>query len=236
MPTERDSGNGRGSRRARALLVALALAVGVVGGVMAATRDAESTRAVRTVPTPAASTRWPVETLEDWLTFADQVSTMSVVAERQLPIDERTKRIGEGPVGREVTAVIRSTLWAFDDDRVVRGTIRFRTWGWVLHDGELLPVVPEGEERLEVGDEVVAPLMRTPEGEFAPIAPQTVLQLVDGRIASAEGQAARNLPALRDLHGHGVEELGTLLRRVEVDPRLRRLDPQARAAEIRSRG
>ncbi|MDW8339676.1 MAG: hypothetical protein RMM28_11115, partial [Thermoleophilia bacterium] len=173
------------------------------------------------------------ESPEDWVTFADQISTLTVVAERQLPIDERARRVGEGPVGREVTAVVRSTLWAHDPTRVVRGPIRFKTWGWVLRDRELIPVVPYGEVRLRVGDEVVAPLMRTPEGEFGPVAPHAVLHLVDGRIR-LEDEQARAYPGLRELDLRSLREIAARLAALEVDPRLRELDPDARADAVRS--
>lgn len=235
MRTENRSGSRHGLPSARAALVGLALAVALVGGALALTRDRErGAYGERAVVTAPASTRWPAESLEDWVTFADQISTMTVVAERQLPLDERTVRIGEGLVGREVTAVIRSTLWAYHPQRVIRGTTRFRTWGWWLHDGELVPVIPEDEVRLEVGDEIVAPLMRTPEGDWAPVVPHAVLHLDDGRIELGEGQA-RALPRLRDLHRRTVDELAARLQMVRVDPRLRELAPDARAEAVRAR-
>lgn len=235
MRTERRPGSERGLPSARAALVGLALAVALGGGAFALTRDAErGASGERAVVSAPASTRWPAESLEDWVTFADQISTMTVVGERQLPLDERTVRVGEGLVGREVTAVIRSTLWVHDPQRVIRGTTRFRTWGWWLHDGELVPVVPEDEVRLEVGDEIVAPLMRTPEGDGAPVVPHAVLHLADGRIELRESQA-RALPRLRDLHRRTVDELAARVQEVRVDPRLRELAPDARAEAVRSR-
>ncbi|GIU95640.1 MAG: hypothetical protein KatS3mg012_2097 [Gaiellaceae bacterium] len=221
------------ARRAR--IASVALALGVLGcAIVLASSDGRPESHAPMIVGAAASTRWPAESLEDWATFADQISTLTIVGERRLPLDERTKRIGEGPVGREVTAVIRSTLWAYDPARVVRGVIRFRSWGWVLHDGEFTPVVPDGEDRLEVGDEVLAPLMRAPEGEFAPIAPHTVLHLHEGRVRLGDSQA-RLHSALRELDQRSPEEVAELVASLEVDPRLRRLDPEARAQELASR-
>jgi hypothetical protein len=85
----------------------------------------------------SSSARWPAETLVDWVGFADQVSVLEIVSERQLPLQPEVEAIGEGYVGREVVGRIESTFWRRDRAPMASDTVSLRVWGWIAHAHEL---------------------------------------------------------------------------------------------------
>lgn len=215
-----------------AVLVAGAMAA--VVGVARAFVGGDAVPA-RTVVVASASTRWPADALRDWADFADQVSVLRVVSEKQLPPTEDVVATGEGLVGRSVTARIESTIWRNPGSPAVDGVVTFTTWGWVAHDGQLTPMVDSSSVRIEVGDRVLAPLLLAPEGAWAPLSPGSVIHLVGGRTAFADPQR-RSAPQLAEtLGGRTPNDVGELLASTPPRPdasALRRLDADARATEL----
>lgn len=213
-----------------------AVAVASVVVVLSVMRSlSDETESARSIVTGSASTRWPVDTLRDWADFGDQLSIIRIESEAQLPLSQHVVENGEGVVARNVTARIEQTLWRNSGSPQVEGAITFGTWGWVAHDGVLTPATDDSSIRLEVGDRVLAPLLLTPEGSWGPLAPGSVVLIVNGRTAFADRQR-REFPELaKSLDQRTPQDVATLL--ASVPPRanaaaLRRLDPDERARAL----
>lgn len=220
----------------------IALATVFIGGVvvlaavgLALGPDKKGSGTPRQLVVSSASLRWPSRTPRDWVDFADQVSVLRVLSEKQLALEPQVVSTGEGSVGREVTAVIESTVWAYPGSPSISGEVTFRTWGWVLHDGRLTPTVDVHSDRLEVGDRVVAPLIRAPESEWGPLAPSAVIEIIGGRTHLSTSQAA-GIPEIRTIFdGKTPDEIASLLRATTPTGNqddLRKLDPDARVDAV----
>jgi hypothetical protein len=226
----------RPSVSGRALVLLVAAGVAVAAAVaLGVTRLGESRETARDLAMSSASYRWPVDTLRDWTDFADQLSVLRIESERQLPRSQDVVATGEGMVGRMVTARIEETLWRSPGSPAASGRITFGTWGWVAKREALIPTVDSSSDRLEVGDRVLAALLLTPEGSWAPLTPSSTIRLVDGRTVFAARQR-RSLPALAGALD-GITPRAAADRLAAVEPRpdaaaLRRLDPDERAREL----
>jgi len=99
--------------------------------------------------------------LEDWVSFADQLSVIEVLSERERG-DRGEEAIAsrEGPVSRIITVEIGETVWWNSEVRDVpeTGVIELGAMGWNLKDGKLTNLVGENAARLEVGGRYVVPL------------------------------------------------------------------------------
>ena len=186
----------------------------------------------------AASYRWPTETLRDWVDFADQVSVLRVTAERKLPPTEDVVENGEGYLGRSITAVVESTVWRYPGSPRAGDVVSMRDWGWAVGDGKLTPMVDSDSIRLEVGDRVLAALLRTPEGEWATVNPATAYRLRNGRTALAPRQKRARRALVLAVDGKTPVEIAAHLD--ETTPSadrgyLRSLDPDARRRYLNDR-
>jgi hypothetical protein len=95
------------------------------------------------------------ETLRDWVSFFDALSTVKVVRERRTgPL---TDPDGAGVVGRRVTVKVKRTRWRRPGAPEAPRRFSFIDWGWWQHkDGSLEPLRQCGETRLEVGAKYLA--------------------------------------------------------------------------------
>jgi hypothetical protein len=222
------------SGRALVLLVAAAVAVAAAVTLDAA-RLGEGREAARDLAVSSASYRWPVYTLRDWTDFADQLSVLRIESERQLPRSQDVVATGEGTVGRMVTARIEETLWRSPGSPTAPERITFGTWGWVAKRETLIPTTDSSSDRLAVGDRVLAALLLTPEGSWAPLSPSSTIRLVAGRTLFA-ARRRRSLPALAGALD-GITPRAAADRLAAVEPRpdgaaFRRLDADERARAL----
>lgn len=220
------------SRKILYPVVAVASVVAVLATVRSLSDEAASSGSI---VTGSATTRWPVDTLRDWADFADQLSIIRIESEEQLPLSQHVVDNGEGVVARNVTARIERTLWQNPGSPHVDGVITFGTWGWVAHDGVLTPATDDSSVRLEVGDRVLAPLLLTPEGSWGPLAPSTVVPIINRRAAFGDLQRRSSPELANALDGRMPEDVAALLASVPPRPNaaaLRRLDADARAREL----
>lgn len=179
--------------------------------------------------------RWPAETLVDWVGFADQVSVVTIESERQLSLTPDVVEIGEGYVGREVTARIEKTIWSRPQAASVAGKVRLRVAGWAAHDRELRPFAHGDGPRIEVGERFIAALLKSPEGEWSLLSAGAAIPL-RGTGAELIDRQKRALPEIASaLDGKDVQAIAKIL--VEVEPeslasKHSGLDADARAALV----
>lgn len=172
--------------------------------------------------------RWSSDTLRDWVSYADQLSVISVTAERELPPPE----VGTsgGYTGRETTISIERTLWRRPQAPRAAGSVVVTDFGWLETEGVRREATIEGGVRLDVGQRYLAPLVLTDEGEWAMFSPRAVLPLQQERTTSRV-DAGTPSPAVRGLASKSAEQAGQTLRDTEPFAAAvanGRLGPQAR--------
>lgn len=181
----------------------------------------------------------PSATLEDWVSYADQVSAVTVVAEHQLPLGPDELANAEGSVARTVTLEIERTLWRRPGAPRAQRRVTFDTWGWRLHEGRMTPM-NQGGARLEVGRRYVLPLVLfTFEGEEGwgvladgdanfPLGGSTI---VDGQVERPAKPGSDPYPGLEVFTGVTLDAFAARLARTKADPLAAKyadLDPLAR--------
>jgi hypothetical protein len=162
------------------------------------------------------SDRFPSETLTDWASYADQLSVVTVVDERELAPPSEVVERGEGYVGRVVTLRIEQTLWHRRGGPTARGDVSTTVQGWVLQDGERRPFAVAGGPRLEVGGRYLAPLVHV-QGEWVPLGIGATLPL-DGDVATTSGVAGHPSAIGEAMRGKAVTDVAELLAATPADP------------------
>ena len=77
------------------------------------------------------SDRYPSDTAEDWVTYADHVVVARAASEVENPPDRSEVELGEGIVGRNVQMVVQQVLWSAPDAPQAAPTSWDRTsMGW----------------------------------------------------------------------------------------------------------
>jgi hypothetical protein len=196
----------------------------------------------------AATDRFPSETFEDWITFADFVAIASVVGEEEIPPPVEVLAEGEGYIGRKVDVNVdfENILWLrennpdwFEEDEVV-------TWGWTLKEGAQLPFGIWGSPRLEVGQQYIIPFVLATD-ESGGLPEWTALSSVaafpyDGEFITTEGIIGGvPTPLLEEAEGLTAQALASQLQlaasQSSLDTKYANLDPDARVmAVMRERG
>jgi hypothetical protein len=186
-----------------------------------------------------SDTALPGATLEHWVSYADQVSVVTVVAERQLPLGPEELAHDEGYVARTVTLEIERTIWRRPEAPQADHRVTFDTWGWTLHEGRMAPMI-QGGARLEVGHRYVLPLVLfTFEGETGwgvlndgdanlPLDGSTI---ADGQVERPSKPGSDAYPGVEVLKGVTLEVFAERLAATEPDPLAVKhadLDPVAR--------
>lgn len=177
-----------------------------------------------------ASSDFPAESLEDWVTYANQVSVIAVTGERELPRDPEVVKNGEGYIERAIRLTILDTIWRRSPSDVIDGEIEIVAWGWALKDGVKHPFGVDDGPRLEVGSKYLMPLINLGGKEWAapndasifPVEPSNRL----GRTRSALNSSAGGKP---------IAEVKTILAETRPDPRAEKygtLPPRERARAV----
>jgi hypothetical protein len=185
-----------------------------------------------------ASGRFLDESYSDWVSFADQLSVFSVVAEEEeTPAPEVVER-GEGYISRTVTLRIERTLWRRRGAPAAHGRIRVITAGWILEGGERHPYAIWGGPRLEVGMRYLAPLVRAPRDgvDWTPLSDGSTLPLTGNAITVA-GVVGVPSAIAASLNGRSPDEVAAIVDRTPPDPVAEKyadLDPDARVQAVLS--
>jgi len=114
----------------------------------------------------------------DWISFADQVSTVSILEEDVQPVP---KDAIEGSVPAVLTLRVDNTLWMASgarSDKAIEpgGTVQVFSDGYWLKEGELFPVRSEDGPRLEVGSTYLVALFED-DGQYGLLTSDSVFEL-----------------------------------------------------------
>lgn len=189
----------------------------------------------------AGGGRFPAQTLQDWVSYADHVAVYTVVAEREIPPSPEELARGEGLVGREVTLRVDGVLWRAPRAPALPAALRMTAPGWVLSDGRRRRMEPDGAPRVAPGERYVAPLARVEDApgapEWSPLSAGAQLPLEGDTVGEPAGPATE---LERTVAGRSPGELRAALHRQAPDPRAgryRHLRPAERIrAVLRERG
>jgi len=228
----------RNNSRWYALLSSLTLVIALIGCT-------SSNNTETTTTSGSAYTRLPSDDVEDIVTYADQVSVFSVIAEREIEPPPEVYERGEGYLGREITIRIEDTLWSRGVIANAEGDIDLKVQGWVMHENIRRPIQFNGAPRLELGNTYVGPLVWLTgdpfgDGEWVGYTSGANIQVINER--TAEPDLATN-PRFEDiaitLGGKSISELEQILNNTPPDRfsiQHADLDPESRwSAATRSK-
>lgn len=213
--------------------VGICVCVGAIAGPWLAQKSDHGAPS-RHIARLASYPRWPAESLVDWAGFADQVSVISIVSERQLPMEPDVIATGEGLVGRVVGVRIESTVWSRPGAPSVSGTVELPVDGWIAHDHKLIPAAEQDSARPEVGDRAIVPLVQTPQGLWSLLASTAIVPLTARGAAPVATAAAAGAAKLRGLDVPQVAALLAATRPSSIAAKYQNLDPDARATAVRN--
>lgn len=163
----------------------------------------------------AVDFRLPTDTLTHWVSYADQLSVVEVVAEeRRWPPPPTSGAPPDEYVGRRVDVRVGESPWRRPDAPVAPDRLSFVTDGWSIRGGFAPVTIGEGP-RLEVGRLYLMGLVRYDEGDWGPFPRATLPLGPDGRLVKTCSQG----PTLTALFGVTVAEAGRILSETAPDPR-----------------
>jgi predicted small lipoprotein YifL len=186
----------------------------------------------------------PGETLEEWVSYGDQLSVISVLDATQPKPWPAYKNSG-GLAGRQVTVRVERTLWRRPGaPHAPAGRFRFTVWGWMWENdqdphSERRPILEEGAPRMQPGRRYLALLVRM-RGQWNPIRGTAVMTLAPDDRITAEVETGDLTPGAGALRGKTIAQAGALLAATKPDPlaaRFADLPPQRRLQAVaRERG
>jgi hypothetical protein len=173
------------------------------------------TREADSVVTGSADERFIADSLTDWVSFADQVSVVQVIAERELPRAPGSA-VSEGYLARQIDLKITSSVWSRGTPRA-SGVISIPAWGWILHDGKPQRFTVEGAPWVEVGQTLILPLVELDGVGWSMLATTAAFRLdANGAVLADTGRVQSS--ALRELAGRTPDEVRVRLATVPQYP------------------
>lgn len=158
----------------------------------------------------AADVIIPNQSLTDWVSYANQVSVVTVLSEAEIepPPEVRARR--EGYIGRTVVLRIDDTLWTAPGVSAVQGQISMTVIGWHLKGARKIPF----GGRLEVGTTYVMPIASI-KGQWADASVTAPVPTAGLLVA---GSAKDGTAWTRELAGVSLSALSARLAATPPDP------------------
>jgi hypothetical protein len=179
-----------------------------------------------------SSDRAPNSTLQDWVSYADEVVVANVTAEKELPASA-DPAANAGYFGRVASFHVERRLWHRRGAPSAPSTFDLVVTGWGGPDRR--PVAADGV-RVEVGRSYLIPMARFAEngtvvGSWAPLSASAFVPWTGSAVAPV-GDAHR---AVTPLTGDTPEQISAELARTTPDPLAEKhasLDPAARVQAV----
>jgi hypothetical protein len=162
----------------------------------------------------------PGQTLEDWVSYGDQLSVISVTDEREAGLMSASTK-SKGVVTREVELTLRRTLWRRAGAPRADRRFRVDVLGWSYRGDRDSPtarskLVEEHAPRLEVGHRYLAVLVRLG-GDWTPLRGSAVMTL-SGNVVTSEVIEGEPEPAASRLRGATLAQAAALVSSTPPDP------------------
>lgn len=184
-----------------------------------------------------AEGRFPDDSAQAWVTYADHLVSFTVRSERDRMIPHDNP--DEGMVGRVLRVDVSPPLWSRSGAPTAPTSAEFAAMGWVLHDGARTEFAARGAPRLEVGETYVAPFVRLANGAWIPLTGDAIIPVRKGILGHGErkgGLGEHSVAAQVD--GQRLAEFVRTLERTGPDPfaaGVKTADPEKRARIIAKR-
>lgn len=188
----------------RVVLVLLLLAA-------ASCADTRSPAASSPVQRLHADYAFPVDTLEDWVTYGDAFVTFTIVKIEAIPLSDDDEGRSEGVLSSsQLTAQIEDSLWTRPGAEPMPPSVAFTWLTSVRSGGQDRPAVDNNGQMLEVGRRYVGLFARVDSEHWQPVTGETMARIeADDRVAVPDHAPPTTAQALID--GRAVSEVGELL-------------------------
>ena len=168
------------------------------------------TTAVPAEVTESLSLHIPNGSLTDWVSYAHQVSVVSVLSEAEIEPPPEVRERKEGYIGRTVTVRIEDTVWSAPGAEPLAGELTMRVLGWHLKGERKIPF----GGRLVVGSRYLLPIASI-KGNWAGMTVGNPVLLEDARVTMGLGQAKT---WIKELAGVSLVDLQKRLAATPADP------------------
>jgi hypothetical protein len=156
---------------------------------------------------------FPVDTLEDWVTYGDAFVTFTIIKVEPIPLSKEDAELTEGVlVSSHLTAQIEEIHWTRPGASPIPSAITFTWLTSVRRDGQDRPAVTNYGQVLEAANRYVGVFSRMDSDQWQPVAAETMagfgangLVVVPRQALPSSGQAA--------IDGKSASEVGELLSR-----------------------
>jgi hypothetical protein len=165
---------------------------------------------------------FPADSLTDWVSYAVQISSVTVLNEREISPPASVYENGEGYIGRTVTLAVGKTFWMSPSGGAAPTEIDITVAGWVLQGGRRAFFALERSPRLEVGGQYTIPLVIAPsatgESQWAPLSTESLLERPGDLVATQDVHARGHSAVAQSLSGIGDVELQRTFMNTAPDP------------------
>lgn len=154
---------------------------------------------------------FPVDTLQDWVTYGDVFVTFTVTKAEPVPLSKEDAERSEGVLTESyLTAEIEEIHWTHPGASSIPPAVTFTWLAGVRTAGRDIPAVTNSGQVLEVGNRYVGLFYRMDSDRWRPLASETLagvgpdgLVVVPNRAPSSSSQAS--------IDGKSASEVGELL-------------------------
>ena len=217
---------------------------GVGCGGRAANRDAGAPIGSSDIVVGTGEDLMPADTLVDWVSYAEQVSAVTILDEREIPPPASVRDRKEGYIGRWVKVRVDEVFWTSPGATTPGASaevMELVVAGWVLRGDKKITFALEESPRLEVGGRYVIPLFtylrpvpaeaeepvtsrrdastERLEPAWSPLSVRTPFAVPGDAIAVADVTARGNSPLAQELSRLSEADLRQRLAQTSPDPR-----------------
>jgi hypothetical protein len=221
-------------RRPWVLATAGVVAVGTAIAVVAFTGS--STSSGPRVMSADGSSLYPSQTASDVVSYADQVSVVTAIAEKDVPdanVDPEQEKADGHMVARYITFRVDETVWHRDGAPSLTGTFTAFLDGWWVKGSDRQAFVVDRAPFIEIGARYLTPLAYDGSA-WSPIPGQDVFPVQAATVAPSDAQRA-HIPLAAQLNGDNLQQAGLVFAAAKPDPLAAQhfdLRPRARAHAV----
>lgn len=179
----------------------------------------------------SGQSRFPSETLSDWVSYSDVIVKFTVEDVVVSPIDEEFDGEEGALQERRVIATVSDVAWEHEGRRELPAQLEFVWVPYIVIDGKQRETVESGVSWIEPNQEFIAPLVFTVEDGWFPLAEDAVIPTIDDHLKPLD--VTNGLASVLD--GLTLSELSSRLEATAPDPiaaEYRYLDPDARLEKV----
>jgi hypothetical protein len=169
----------------------------------------------------------PIDTAQDWATYADHLTVVHVVSEHEGRRDRDDGDPSTGYLGRKVTVHVDDVLWSRREAPAMPHEMTWSAAGWSFDSDHQEKAYWWGFPRLEVGHSYVLPVTdwsrpgANHRADWEPYTTTGILPYDDGVLGDGETTPCRHpdwAPVAKQAVGKDAQALAAILERSKPDP------------------